>query len=178
MGGRKNNDAFTVVELLIVIVVIAILAVITVISYDRVYTNTQATGVVAGLKSLDERMRLWASREEHGTWPDDPVAGGGTPIEDMINDNEAFARYVEDIPEVQGVATQEWFYDNESDTKTACGNHYGGVNIVIRFVRNADVARQVDEEMDDGNFTCGRIRYVDERIFYSLNYTPDVRDTL
>jgi len=173
---RKEGVAFTVVELVIVVVVIAILATISIVAYRSVVTNAQITGVVAGFKGLEERMDLWAMREHSNSWPVDPIGGGGTSIINMIKNDPTFGKYVESAPSVQGVQTEDWFYDNDGDSKTNCSNAYGGTNIVIRFVTNAAVGQGVDDAMDDGNINCGRIRYVDQRIFYSLSYTQDASD--
>lgn len=164
----KTSKAFTIVELTIVIVVIAILTAITIVGYNAVYTNAQITGVVSGLTKLNDSMRLWVSMEHNGNWPKDPVGGGGTSIQTLIDTDAGFKKFVDNVPEVRGVQTEDWFYDNEGDTKTNCTNPYNGVNIVIRFVDNAKVAQGVDDAIDDGNLNCGRVRYVDKRIFFTL----------
>jgi len=173
---KKAREAFTIIEILIVVTVLAILSLIGVLSYRVVYTNAQATGVETGLKKLDESMKLWASTEHKGTWPVDPVGGGGTSITTMIQNDPGFKRYVDNVPAVQGVQTQDWFYDNEGDTKTDCAAPYAGVNIVIRYVDNAAVAKKVDEALDDGDINCGRVRYVDRRIFWTLSNTQKVTE--
>ena len=175
-GRLKKGVAFTVVELLIVVVVIAILATISVVAYRAVITNAQVTGVVAGFKGLEERMDLWVLREHNNKWPVDPIGGGGTSIANLIKNDPVFAEYVENVPSVQNVQTEDWFYDNDGDSKANCTNPYGGTNIVIRYVAHAVIGQQVDNAMDDGNINCGRIRYVDQRIFYSLSFTQDANN--
>lgn len=121
-------------------------------------------------------MDLWVMREHNNRWPGDPIGGGGTSIVNLIKNDATFGKYVENAPSVQGVQSEDWFYDNDGDSKTNCTNAYGGTNIVIRFVANAAVGQGVDDAMDDGNINCGRIRYVDQRIFYSLSFTRAAND--
>lgn len=174
MKYNTEHHGFTIVELLVVIVVIAILAAISIVAYTGIQNRAQASAISSGLQQIEKSMRLWAIESGFSTWPIDPVAGGGLPLSQMINDNPSLRQYMQSVPAVQGIHTDEWFYDNEGDSKTECGGHYNGVNLVIRFVENAQVAQMVDEAMDDGNITCGKIRYVDQRIFYSLSYTQAI----
>lgn len=162
---------FTIVELLIVIVVIAILAAITIVAYNGIRSATQSSAVATGLRQVDKGMRMWMLDTGSTQWPVDPISGGGVPLSTMIADNPGLQKFLQTVPSVQGVQTSEWFYDNEGDTKTACSNTYGGVNIVIRYVVSQEVAQKVDDSIDDGNLSCGKVRYADQRIFYSLSYT-------
>jgi len=158
----------------VVIVVIAILAAITTVAYNGIKSRTQASAVSDGLRQVEKSMRLWAIDSSMTIWPVDPISGGGVPLSDMINDNPGLKKFLQTVPSVQGVQTTEWFYDNEGDTKTQCGNTYGGVNIVIRYVVSQEIAQKVDDNIDDANLSCGQVRYADQRIFYSLSYTQNI----
>lgn len=169
-----HRHGFTIVELLIVIVVIAILAAISIVTYTGIQARAQATAIVSGLNQIDRSMRLWAVDEGFSTWPHHYIASGGMPLSELIEENPSLQAYLQGAPEVQGIHTDEWFYDNDSDTKTNCGNNYNGVNIVIRYVTDTAVAQMVDDYIDDGNLNCGKVRYTDQRIFYSISYGPTV----
>ena len=171
---RSSHHGFTIVELLIVIVVVAIIAAIVLVSYSGIQARAQATAISSGLQQVDRSMHLWAAYNKFLTWPSEPVAGGGIPLSQLIADNSTLQQYLQQVPEVQGIHTDEWFYDNDGSAKTECAQPYDGVNIVIRFVENASVAQQVDSMVDDGDINCGQVRYVDQRIFYALSYTQTV----
>ncbi|MGH7218450.1 MAG: type IV pilin protein [Candidatus Microsaccharimonas sp.] len=170
MGGEKFRIGFTIVELLIVIVVIAILASITIVSYNGIKSSSQSSAVSSGLRQVEKSMRLWLIEDSLTEWPADPIAGGGIPLSQMINDTPNLQKYLQSVPSVQGVQTSEWFYDNEGDTKYECSNTYNGVNIVIRYVISQEIAQKVDDSIDDSDLSCGKVRYADQRIFYSLSY--------
>lgn len=165
----NRTKGFTLVELVVVIAVIGILAAITIVAYNQIVVRAQAAAISDGLFKVEKTMRVWGTFSNFTTWPVH-VVDGGVPLTQMANDNPGLKSLLTDIPEVEGVHTEDWFYDNEGDFKTDCDLHYDGVNIVIRFISDANIARQVDETLDDGDFNCGKVRYIDERIFYALSY--------
>lgn len=172
----RSKKGFTVVELIVVIIVIAILATITVVAYNGIRGQTQAAAVADGLKQIEKSMHLWILKDGLSKWPDDDVTGGGQPLSELIAENPNLRRYLQSVPAVQGVETEEWFYDNEGDTKSECSGTYNGVNIVIRYVITRAIAQKVDDDIDDGNLSCGKVRYADQRIFYALSYDEDKLD--
>lgn len=165
----KYSRAFTIVELIVVIVVIGILAAITIVSYDTIETRAKATALGDGLRKVDKSLQTWVTFSNFTTWPIDPVGDGGIALRDLAASDPILNDVLSDIPEVEDIHTEDWFYDNEGDSKDNCTMPYDGVNIVIRFVKDANVAEQLDKNIDDGDINCGQIRYVDERIFYSLS---------
>ena len=166
----NSNSGFTIVELLIVVVVIAILAAITIVSYNGITSNARASAVSTGLRQIESSMRLWTLDDSITQWPYDPVTNGGIPLSDLIETYPSLKKYLQKVPSVQGVQTVDWFYDNDRDTKPACGNIYDGVNIVIKYVNDQSLAQKVDDTLDDGNLNCGKVRYGDGIIFFSLSY--------
>lgn len=155
------------------IVVIGTLAALTLNSFAGVRLQAQAAAIGDGLKKIEQSMILWTIGEGYTTWPHDPVSGGGTPFQQMI-DETSFGLYMQQVPQVSGLNLEEWFYDNDGDSKGNCTSPYGGVNIVIRFLDNAELAAKVDKVMDDGDIACGKVRYVDRRIFYAVSNTQQV----
>lgn len=169
-----KNHGFTIVELLTVIVVIAILASFTVVAYNGIRTRAQAASVSDGLKKVEKSFILWSIENGYSTWPYDPVTGGGTSLIDMISADPSLRNYLQNPPVVTGVHSEEWFYDNEGDEKTNCSDPYAGVNIVLRYVDSVELAQQVDQTIDDGNLSCGKVRYVDRRLFYTISNTQPI----
>jgi prepilin-type N-terminal cleavage/methylation domain-containing protein len=174
---RNKAKAFTLVELLIVIVVIGILAGITIVAYNGFRTRAQIASVSDGLTKVGKSMKLWVLKNDFAAWPEDPVVGGGTPLLTMIQNDPTLRNYLQTPPTVTGVQSEDWFYDNEGDEKpTDCQDTYSGVNIVIRFVTDVKIAQGVDNTLDDGNLSCGKVRYVDQRIFYTLSNVQAIGD--
>jgi len=171
---RTKIKGFTLVELLIVVIVIGILAAITIVAYRGVQTRAQIVSVSDGLVKVGQSMRIWAIDNKFATWPAEPTTSGGTPLVQMIEDDPSLQKVLQEVPSVKGVQTEDWFYDNEGDEKTDCTSTYNGVNIVIRFVADQAIAQGVDNLIDDGNLTCGTIRYSEQRIFYTLSNTQAV----
>ena len=171
----RARSGFTIVELLIVIVVIGILAAITIVAYNGVRQKAQIASVSDGLEKVGKAFTLWSIDEGLSTWPTEPTSGGGTSLADFIQQNSSFGQYLQTPPSVVGVQTEDWFYDSEGDhRKTTCdgtnGDTYDGVNIVLRYVKDQAIAQGVDDQLDDGNLACGKVRYVNDRIFYNISY--------
>ncbi len=59
-SNRKNQSAFTIVELLIVIVVIAILAAVTVVAYNGIQKRAQDARSRVGMDRIEKAIKLYA----------------------------------------------------------------------------------------------------------------------
>lgn len=172
---KIKRKGYTVVELVIVIVVIGILATLSLMSYNNLQRRAKVSAVADGLVKVEKAFQLWAVTDQLKTWPADPYTSGGVKLQELI-DTTNLKGFLSTPPAVQGVQTQDWFYDNDPSTPktTTCGQNYLGVNIVIRFVSDADLILQLDQLMDDGDLNCGRIRSQDQRIFLVLSRTSTV----
>lgn len=177
---HNGTHGFTIVELLIVIVVIGILAAITIVSYDGIQQRAQIVAVSDGLKKVDRSMTMWMMASSQGSWPLDTAYDGGTDLSALIASAPGLKDYLQNVPSVVGVGTNEWFYDNdevESAPGASCGSPYDGVNIVIKYLDNQSVAEGVDKMIDDGNLHCGKVKYATDTttgkglLFYSLSYS-------
>jgi len=58
MNKTKNESAFTIVELLVVIVVIGILAAITIISYNGIQARAQGAKIQSDLYNLEQAIEI------------------------------------------------------------------------------------------------------------------------
>ena len=115
---------FSLVELLVVIVVISILAAISIVFYVNVREQAQATAVIAGLRQVDDAFTMWAVKDKLTEWPPDDNLGGGVPLSGLINQYPSLKMYLSSVPSVPGLHTEEWFYDNDVDSRTNCTNPY------------------------------------------------------
>jgi prepilin-type N-terminal cleavage/methylation domain-containing protein len=179
---RKITSGFTIVEMLIVIVVIAILEAITIVAYNGIQQRAKASAVINGLKASDKELRLYATDQSFNTWPRDSaiIAGYTNPtLQTFISQTTTFKNYMQTTPNVANATPLSWFYDNDDDVKPACGSRYSGTNIIIIDL-DQPTAEAVDSALDDGDLTCGRVRYdgtttpSDPYFFYSLSYSSAI----
>ena len=162
------SRGFSVSEL--IIIVIGIVSAVTVTVYNGVREKAQATAIVAGFKQIDDAFTMWAVKDKLTEWPKDPVLGGGVALSQMLRDYPTLAKYLTDVPSVPEIQEKEWFYDNDMDSGENCTNTYSGTNVIIMLNSdNRKLATMVDEQMDDGNLTCGHVRYENNRIFLSIS---------
>lgn len=75
----KRQDAFTIVELLIVVVVIAILAAITVVSYNGIANRAHDTAVKTDLRNMANKLEIY--KVGFGGYPAGPTSNDGSMIE-------------------------------------------------------------------------------------------------
>ena len=155
----KKAHGFTIVELLIVIVVIAILAAISIVAYTGIQERAQAASVASALKSIDRAFRLKLADDGASAWWTDSSLGGNPSLTTLIT-NTNLKDYLSVTATPVG-STGAWFYDNDSDTYGGCSSAGApGVNIVAYGMSsNVAVWTAVDKQIDDGNLSCGKLRY-------------------
>ena len=178
----KTKSGFTIVELLIVIVVIAILAAISVVAYNGMQDRAKATAIVSGIKTTEKAFRLYGTQQGISTWwidnSSDLAGVGNSPIASIIASKPDFKAYLQQVQPVNGVNANEWFYDNDGDIMpTGCSVAGNGVGLLIYDLGSntssisPTVLQKVDDMMDDGNLSCGKLRtYGNNGLHYVLSY--------
>ncbi len=178
-----SRDGFTIVELLIVIVVIGILAAITIFAYNNIQDRARANSVVVGFKQIDKAFRMMAIEQDRTTWWGDASAsltGTSNPLIADIITATTLKNYLQKVPATPGLDNGFWWYDNDNDTynPSECLASTTGVNIAFTNV-SQKIALQVDKTLDDGNLSCGKVRFNSsstsgDRIFYLLSEGPQI----
>ncbi len=161
MRRKAERLGFTIVELLIVVVVIGILAAIVTVAYTGVTQSANASAVADGFKKFEKAMRLFATSQGYTSWPtDSTITGGGNPnIASLIASAPGFSNYMQSPPNVAGISSALWRYDNDGDTYNGCSASLAGTSIYVSSFPDTALAQQVDNILDDGDLTCGRMRW-------------------
>lgn len=159
---RKSTSGFTIVELLVVIVVIAILATIATVAYTGIQTRARAASIISGINTMEKAFNLYKAKSGTGTWWRETdaglVNGGSASISSIITNNSVFRDYLKETPTTEGLGTSSiWAYDNDGDTNSGCHTS-AGVNIYATAATNTALVQQIDDTIDDGNLSCGRVR--------------------
>jgi prepilin-type N-terminal cleavage/methylation domain-containing protein len=164
-----RNFGFTIVELLIVIVVIGILAALVLNTFSGVQTRARATAVAQGIKAAEKSFNGYMAGEGYSSWPEDnELNGTSNPhLDDLAADTD-FGQYMQQVPEVNGLDSLYFTYDNDGDSYGGCAGDNKGVNIGI-YNLPRDVAIEIDKTIDDGDLSCGKARYLTDRMFYNIS---------
>ena len=183
-----KRNGFTIVELVIVVSIIGILATITTVAYRGVEDKARSARIATGFKEMDDAFKIFAAREGIKTWwldetwwvdegPD--YIGPHDPQINTIISNTNLKNYLKSSPDISGLSSSLWRYDNDDNTynPAECIASSSGVNLFITGI-SPSVALQVDKILDDGNVSCGGVRYnpsLGNRLLYSISYDQDVR---
>ena len=171
MTSRKLATGFTIVELLIVIVVIAILASISVVAYNGVQQRAKASSLASTLKSAEKAFRLYGTEQGRSTWWDDgqiTSAGDNPTLTRVINETN-FKQYMQNASVPDGWVLN---YDNDGDNYNGCSISGAGVKVFSYDVPQS-VVQLVDNQVDDGNLSCGKVTWnpADSALSYYLSNT-------
>lgn len=156
---KRQHQAFTIVELLIVIVVIAILAAISVVAYNGVQQRAKASAIASDLRALDKGFRMFAADQGQGTWwVDNNFTGTSNPTVSSIVNATNLKNYFQKFSDATLASTTSVIYDNDGDTYNGCSTSTGGVNFYL-YTMDQGLAQQIDNNIDDGNLSCGQVTY-------------------
>jgi prepilin-type N-terminal cleavage/methylation domain-containing protein len=171
---HKHNSmrGFTIVETIIVILIISILALITVQTYQGVQRSAKSAVVADALKKIEKSLRINATLDGIDQWWDDEywTSYDGHPPINVVIAETGFREYFQQLPELAGLSSDDWTYDNDLDTYNGCTADSDGVNIYIYRYNDRLSAQQIDDRLDDGDLNCGKLRYdSDDRLLWSID---------
>ena len=171
MWATRKHPGFTIVELLIVVVVIGILAAIVIVAYNGITESARATSVADAFRKIEKSMTLYVTAEGYASWPvDNTLTGSGNPtVSGMISSVTNFSNYLQSAPAVADIGANTWRYDNDGDVYNGCAVSYSGTNIYVNGFTDHTLALKVDEIIDDGDLSCGKMRLSGNDLIYSLS---------
>lgn len=175
-----RHRGFTIIELIVVIAVIAILAALILVGYIGMQSRAQAGDIVNGLKDIEKSLRGYASENQWTAWPldtaiDPSVPAGHPTIAQLVTDVSGFNQYLQTAPSTPTYPASTWTYHSTATTISGCTSNYNGTSIQISNI-SSSVASYVDTDIDDGNTSCGRVRYdaTASVLIYIISYSSDL----
>jgi type II secretory pathway pseudopilin PulG len=156
--------------LLIVIVVIGILAAISLVSYNGVQQRAKVSSIASTLKSTEKAFRMLGTEQGISSWwIETQFTGAGNPSINQIIAASNLKNYIQNANIPDGYTL---LYDNDGDIYDGCSVSAAGVK-VFAYGIPVPIVQRLDNQMDDGNLSCGKIVYNpgDTAMSYHLSNT-------
>jgi prepilin-type N-terminal cleavage/methylation domain-containing protein len=149
MNATRSRNAFTLVEVMIVVTIIGIIAAIAIPAFDQIRRRSRISTFTNDLRIYDQAFTNYEA--EHATFPPSEPTDGVIPqeMEGLLS-----SQWVSSRP-VNGVYS--WVYNPNPDP--AQSEAFVRVRATAAnplMLDDADL-RQVDENIDDGNIGTGRL---------------------
>jgi prepilin-type N-terminal cleavage/methylation domain-containing protein len=161
--GRRGR-AFTLVEIMVVVVIIGLLAALAVAGFTRLKVRTENNAISNDLRVFASAFETYAL--QNGGWPSSSPGPGQLPPE-MVGaiKPEAFARApLAGCSYVWGTNEGESAIETFAALAIGASDEEGDLGSVLTLER----VLSLDEQIDDGNFSSGRIRVINNRIVFFL----------
>lgn len=176
-----KQGGFTIVELLVVIIVVGILASVTAVTYSGIQDRARAATITENFKKIEDAFLLYAVGNNMTTWPEEGTFSlGANPGINNIANSTTFGKYLKPLDPVPGFPNSTYIYDNDGDLEgfdeNCTSTTLDGINIRITNM-NQKVAQALDTSIDDGNLTCGQVRWYPSgnMIKYTLSETHTIK---
>ena len=129
-------------------------------AYTGIQERVQVASMVSALKTIDKSLRLkYAEDGAAAWWADSSFGLGNNPSLTTLINNTNLKDYLSITTTPVG-STATWFYDNDNDTYNGCAVNANGVNLIAYNMSDyRNLWEAVDRQIDDGNLSCGRLRY-------------------
>jgi type II secretion system protein G len=163
-SNRRPGRGFTLVEIMVVVVIIGLLAALAVAGFTRLKVRTENNAISNDLRVFASAFETYAL--QNGSWPSTSPGPGQLPPE-MVGaiKPEAFARApLAGCSYVWGTNEGESASEIFATLAIAASGEDGDLGSVLTLER----VKSLDEQIDDGNFTSGRVRVINNRILFFL----------
>lgn len=79
--------------------------------------------------------------------------------------------YLGTLSPVPGFSSSSYSYDNDGETVSisGCTGIWEGPNIILYGISSVNVRQKVDDMIDDGNLSCGKVRSDSNNLSYKLS---------
>jgi len=149
---RPRHDAFTLIEIMIVVVIIGLLAALAIPAFQRVQASSQNGRFVSDLRTFAQGFETYAMK--NGTWP--PNAGTGVVPAGTSGEIKDSAWTT-----AKNSVAGRWNWDFNNNGITA------SISCVNATVSDAQMAA-IDAKIDDGDLTTGNFQKVNGRFMFVL----------
>jgi len=149
---RLRRDAFTLVEIMVVVVIIGLLAAIAIPAVQRVQEGSQNSRFISDLRTFAQGFETYATRS--GGWP--PNAGNGVVPAGMSGEIKDAAWTI-----AKNSVGGRWNWDRNNNGISAA------ISCVNVTVSDAQMTA-IDAKIDDGDLTTGVFQKVNGRFMYIL----------
>lgn len=141
---QRNQNGFTLVEIMIVVVIIGLLTVLAIPAIQRVQIRAQNTRFISDLRTFSQAFETYAL--ENGTWP--PNAGSGIVPSTLVGAISSTAWTTTNTITIGG----PWNWDV---------NRMGIVSGISTMGITASIIQRldIDAAIDDGHLSTGRLQY-------------------
>ena len=149
---RLRRDAFTLVEIMVVVVIIGLLAAIAIPAFQRVQESSQNTRFISDLRTFAQGFETYATK--NGAWP--PNAGTGVVPAGMSGEIKDAAWTT-----AKNTVGGRWNWDFNNNGITA------SISCVNVTASDAQMTA-IDAKIDDGDLSTGHFQKVNGRFLYIL----------
>ena len=143
----RGSAGFTLVEIMIVVCIIGMLSAVAIPSMRKSRVMSQVAGVANDLRILGDAFNQYSI--EHGGYPDGLTKG--LPLGELPPGILAYidrASTWTEKPHCGGYYV--WYGDWGADGQ--------GVSLEIWDITSPSMAREIDKQMDNGNYSSGRVK--------------------
>jgi prepilin-type N-terminal cleavage/methylation domain-containing protein len=153
---RPANRAFSLVELMIAVLIISLLFLMAVPAYQRIQRKARATTIANDFRVFGAAFQAYA--HEKGTWPPESAPGvipTGITVQDIQTD------VWQTMTPIGGKF--DWEYNQVHPGGTSPGGKWHAAIAITGtsdapLIIDADLMKEIDEELDDGDLTTGNFR--------------------
>ena len=157
---KRNQQGFTIIEIMIVVAIIGTLAVLAIPAFINARLSSQNASFLNSLRLLSQELELYTLAEGKGNYP--PDAPPATAPEGFDASGVRGFHWNQLTP-IGG----KWDWDRAADRGQKIHGCYAGISVVAP-ARTSEQMKDIDERLDDGIITTGKFRQRTDGYIYVI----------